>query len=485
MTSGRLTTATMLVTIQTPTIDLRGFTAGTDRLPLPAWPAPEPDKDFVRSFGPIRRRPSGGLNGWLGEAQICEARRGIRFSGPAPRYLDLETDEWSVKVAYRRFFADGLATGKFEVGFDARPLRRANTRPNVGSLVERLLNIPMKVGDTKGRSLGAAGPDLAKAYARATTSHHYNPIEAQRFVLAGRPCVVVEHSGRALTIPQRARKLMLADIDNPLVYFWHQRQFEADVPVWLVQRVNPVQSAPSREIRLYTSRLHAETEAISKTLRAIAIGLIAPETRSPASDRLQRFLTEAFRHQRKLGDKVDERLNLPFYEQALWHRDHALPGYYDSLLQRIAVIDPRPAVRSAIEMYIAARQRQDREATVVIMGDYVMTQNNVTNSGIAGVVGGTVKVENSVVTGNQTTLGSTSTDAIAELHALAKILKERASTPDEEVSATAVENAATKLSAGDEAGALAWLKRSGAWALKVAEDVSVKLAAELIVRGST
>lgn len=473
----------MLVTVQIPVIDLRGFVAAVERLALPSWPAPDPDKDFVRSFGPIRRRPSGGLNGWLGEAQICEAERGVRFLGPAPRYFDLKGEFWSFRVVYRRFFADGLAMGKIEVGFDVRPLGHPRLRPQIGLIIEKLLNLPVAVADSIGRRLGGAGADFAKAYARATTPHGRDSVLSQRFVLAGKPSVVVEHSGRPLQLPDRARVLTRKDFEIPLA-FWHQRQFETDVPVWLINRHSPVRSAPSRELRMYICRLHADTEAISKVLRAIAIGLVSPESRSHESDRLQRFLTEAFRHQRKLGDRIDTKLDLPFYEQALWHRDHALPGYYDSLLQRVTVINPRPAVQSAIESYVAARQRQDREATIVIMGDYVMTQNNVTNSGIAGVVGGTVKVENSAVTTNQTTLGSTSADAIAELLTLAKILKERAATPDQEVGAAAVENAAAKLSAGDEPGALAWLKRSGAWALKVAEDVSVKLAAELIVRAS-
>ncbi len=172
---------------------------------------------------------------------------------------------------------------------------------------------------------------------------------------------------------------------------------------------------------------------------------------------------------------------MPFYEDALWHRDHALPGYYDGLLARIAAINPRPAVQSVIETYIADRRGQDERATVVLIGDYVVT-NNVENSGAIGVVG---VANNSTVAVTQTTLGGASKDAVAELETLAKILKERAATPDEEVGAVAVSNAAEKLAKGDEPGALAWLKRSGAWALKVAEEVSVKLAAELIIRAST
>jgi hypothetical protein len=100
----------MLVVVQVPIVDLRGFTADASRLPFPGWPAPEADKDFLRAFGAVRRRPSGGLNGWLGEAAICEVKRGVKFAGVLPRTLVTKSGDWTLRVAYRRFFADGRAT---------------------------------------------------------------------------------------------------------------------------------------------------------------------------------------------------------------------------------------------------------------------------------------------------------------------------------------------------------------------------------------
>lgn len=472
----------MLVVVQIPIVDLRGFATTADRLPLPGWPAPDPDKDFLRSFGAVRRRPSGGINGWLGEAAVCEVDRGVRFAGPIPRIISADGGDWTVRVAYRRFFADGVAMGKFEVGFDVRPARKADNHLLVDAVVEALLRLPVHIGGTAPRSLGAAGATFAKAYAKSTTRHGVDPDTTSRFVLAGRPTAVIEHNGRTLWIPRRARELPGEQLDAPTVSFWHQRLFETDIPVWFLPRSRLARSGPTRELRLYLCRFHADTEAIAKTLRSVSMGIITPEPRSPYSDRLQQFLLDSFRHQRQLGLKLDAKTRLPFYEEALWHRDHALPGYYDGLLARISAINPRPAVKSTIDAYVAARRSQDDQATVVILGDYVVTQNNVENSGIIGVVG---DVSNSTVTANQTTLGGASKTAIAELEALATILAQRASTPDEEVGAAAVKNAAERLSKGDEPGALAWLKRSGAWALKVAEDVSVKLAAELIIRAST
>ncbi|MCL8381111.1 hypothetical protein [Xanthobacter aminoxidans] len=472
----------MLVVVQIPIVDLRGFTAESNRLPVPGWPAPEPDKDFLRAFGAIRRRPSGGLNGWLGEAAVCEAGRGLRFAGSLQRSLVTKSGDWKLRVAYRRFFSDGVATGKFEIGFDVRPVRSTGNLLRVDEVVAGLLKLPLSSEGTIARSLGAAGGPLAQAYARATTSHVANPDAASRFVLAGRPAVVIEHNGRTLCVPNVARVMEAEGPDAPTAIFWHQRLFAADVPVWFLPRPRGARLGPTREIRLYLCRFHAETEAIAKTFRAVSMGAIAPSPRSPQSDRLQRFLLNAFRHHRQVGKRLDSKTGLPFYEAALWHRDHALPGYYDSLLTAISAVNPRSSVQTAIEDYISERRSQDDRATVFVLGDYVMTQNHITNSGTIGVIG---EVSHSSVTASQTTLGGASNEAIVQLEALAKILKEQASNPDEEVAAEAVKKAAEKLSSGDESAALAWLKRSGAWALKVAESISAKLAAELIIRAST
>ncbi|USQ98435.1 hypothetical protein [Caulobacter sp. RL271] len=471
----------MLVAVQVPIVDLRPFVAETARLPSPGWPAPEADREFLRAFGAVRNRPSGGLNGWLGEALICEVDRGLRFVGVLPQALLAGRDGWSLRVVYRRFYADGLAMGKFEVGFDVRPTGPQKRSPDLADLVAAILNLNVAIGRGANRALGAAGADLARAYARATTPHGQHLDQAERFVLAGKPCVVIEHSGRPLLIPAKARTSQAVAWGQPDVVFWHQRQFGVDVPVWLLARFATLERDKSRRLRLYLNRLHADTEALAKILKALSIGAVAPAPRSIESDRLQRMLMDAAKHQRQLGQRVGEHLEA-FHHEALWHRDHALPGYYDGLLKRVELLDPRPAVRAVLEQYIVDRQSQDARSTLFVLGDHVV---NVVNNGTAGIVGGTVDVKDSTVIGAQTTMGSTSADAITQLQELAKVLKAQAKEPDEEVAATAVDNAAQKLAAGDEAGALAWLKRSGAWALKIAESVSAKLAAEMIIRAST
>jgi hypothetical protein len=115
----------VLVGLQFPIADSRKFiSAYTGRLNRPAWPSPEPEYEFVRSFGSIQTRGRGGLLGWVGENEICEADRVLRFDRLEPFYTEpyrglgfvRDRNPVHLRCAFRRFFFDGLAVGKFETG---------------------------------------------------------------------------------------------------------------------------------------------------------------------------------------------------------------------------------------------------------------------------------------------------------------------------------------------------------------------------------
>ncbi len=107
----------MLLIILFPVADSRAFLdIDTGVLNRPLWPDPIADKDFVRTVGAVRQRWRGGIPGWIGENKVCEAHQAIHFDGLRP-YFDLESGlRVPFRLAYRRFYFDGLAVGKFEVG---------------------------------------------------------------------------------------------------------------------------------------------------------------------------------------------------------------------------------------------------------------------------------------------------------------------------------------------------------------------------------
>ncbi|MBC8067671.1 MAG: hypothetical protein IAG13_04995, partial [Deltaproteobacteria bacterium] len=72
----------VLVAIQFPFCDLRGFSVEhTGKLAVPPWPTVEPEREFVRGFGAVRRRRRGGVDPWVGEEHYCDAARALRFPG--------------------------------------------------------------------------------------------------------------------------------------------------------------------------------------------------------------------------------------------------------------------------------------------------------------------------------------------------------------------------------------------------------------------
>ncbi len=482
----------MLISIQIPIIDARGFVDSTTRLLRPGWPAPEVGGEFVRAFGPVRRRPSGGLNGWLGEAAICDASKGVRFYENLQRDSKKRKSIGSIHAVYRRFFFDGLATGKIEIGLQIRPKKNSS---NISEVVSDSLGILMQgwieknwkgkteQKDYPPRSIGVFGTDFAKMYVDATTPHGVNLEDVRKFVVAGRPCVIVENSGRSFEVPKFSKEMNRYNDKLPYtkIMFWHQTNFGQEIPVWNFFSLFRERREDIRKIRIYLSRFHAESEAFGKILSMINLGKIKTAPYTNESQSLQKFFLDNLNHQRRDGKKIDNFIENDYYIDALKQRDGALPGYYDGLVSKLEQMEMRKKVNFEVFSYIKRLRDQDRVSSINI-GEFVM--NKVTNNGIAGNVGVTISSSTSNITANQTVLGSVNKPEIEELKKLAEILTKQASNPDEEVAAQAVSSAAEKLAQGNESAALAWLKRSGKWALTVAENVGAKLAAELIVRAS-
>jgi hypothetical protein len=117
----------------------------------------------------------GGVGGWVGENSVCEARRALRFPR-MPRSISfggLESASVSCKVAFRRFYFDGPAVGKFEVGIGVDSAEELDlNRKQVKDLITNFLRWPVCIPDgTTAPSVTPllyAGRDLAKIYRYAT-----------------------------------------------------------------------------------------------------------------------------------------------------------------------------------------------------------------------------------------------------------------------------------------------------------------------------
>ncbi len=165
----------MLFVILFPIADSRSFlNADTGMLNRPFWPTPIPDQDFIRSFGAIRRRPRGGLAGWVSEAEICEANNALRFK-QLNTHIDSESGtRIPFRIAYRRFYFDGQAVAKFEVGLVAQNLRKIKlspqqTRELFYHFLELDVSIPHPLRVSTQCQLVRAGKHLTNLYALSSS----------------------------------------------------------------------------------------------------------------------------------------------------------------------------------------------------------------------------------------------------------------------------------------------------------------------------
>src|SRR5579871_800218 len=134
----------MLFTMQFPFADCRRFAPGpTGLIRHPSWPSPLV-KEFVRSFGGVRERLSGGVAFW-GENYVCDAHGAIGFKNSIPPFTASDGTKIPLEVAFRRLYCDGLAVGKFEVGLATAGRGRKLDRGDVKNFLSHLLSAKVQL----------------------------------------------------------------------------------------------------------------------------------------------------------------------------------------------------------------------------------------------------------------------------------------------------------------------------------------------------
>lgn len=291
--------------------------AGPDsRLPVPNWPTPLNDEEFVRSMGMIRKRPKGGLSGWIAEEQYCDARRSLKLDQNSITASGL--GKWNFRVAFRRFYFDGTAVAKFEIGFATDRKISHSDLDDLNKFLSALLLMPVRVGRPGRKALVSrlieSGKALAELYASASNKHRWNGwigrlLARQRkstsLVISGTPAVFIEmapQQGISGILPDRLIEFATTDPDLGL-YYWRNSINGRSFPVWTAVHPDFEKVAEIRKLRLYLLRLNAENQALVRVLKAINSDKINPPPRSAHSDLLQDYLNRATANIRDLSVK--------------------------------------------------------------------------------------------------------------------------------------------------------------------------------------
>jgi hypothetical protein len=297
----------MFLVLQLPFTDSRPFLPiASHRLLDPVWASPREDKDFVRSFGEVKRRLRGGLGEWPTEGFYCCAERALRFDASfAKRQL---IDESLVPVrkfcAFRRFLADGCAVARVEIGVKYRS-RGKDLRFTgdqclglIRSLLSQRVTVPFG-GDQQSGDLLSVHQKLSRLYLKSSTAKvSCEAVQQNWWFAPGNPLLVLEYivGTDVKELPKYTRSVQSEILTDAKISLSHARvRFRGrEVGTWLLG-VTPHETDPIvlRSLRLNLLRFHAEMESIRQIFRLIVGEKIVINRGTAASDKLQKHMQDS------------------------------------------------------------------------------------------------------------------------------------------------------------------------------------------------
>ncbi|HEY5943702.1 MAG TPA: hypothetical protein VIT89_12690 [Solirubrobacterales bacterium] len=398
----------MFVNVQLPFADLRPFLGtASGRLALPGWPSPQVDAEFVRAVGAVRQRRAGGLAPWMGEGYFADATRAVRFPPRFARWPYAHGyNGTTMQNVFRRFFSDGRAVARLEIGFAPRnrysqlmQLDASGLLALITSCISVPVRVPAAEEGTASSELLLAGRVLARHLLRATTKNGSQPQVESWCLRSLRPIVVVIYHPDEISAVPHSKKTPI-NADGNYIYSLLAGRQGVTAPVWLI----PVDQAGDvdhlRRIRLHLSRLHAEREVFKWTLSCAAQGRLAGPEDGDAWDRLQAYLNET---DRLLSQGSVYGIDSAELKTTLGLSDLVNPGERQALLVQLRgmrgnvyrKVEEFPAEKVAPQITFVDKQISvNSQIGEMHMEDKRVSIGDV-SGGIYGAVGNDINIENS------------------------------------------------------------------------------------------
>lgn len=502
----------MLLTVQFPISDSRPFlTEPTGRLGIPTWQtAVYEGVDFVRSFGQINQRRLRGLNNWVGENYVCFAKRAVRFTdaklsraggknwkaGNTPRvgfWRNIQS-----KVAFRRFYSDGYATNKFELGISTRKFSELSfTADDLKTFITDCLDLRLKIAKhNEVFRLIETGKHLANFYAEKSTEKNFLKNEKlENWWVESRPpiCFLTLHGKEDVLAALKPERIESVSAEKNFALYFSKFHLEAgnDIGLWVILMDKGCAYQEVRGLRIALLRLYAERECVRSILRNVGRNKIVIEEKiknpvtdqdkrkNEASDIFQKYWASAYG---KIGDfekaakhligeieTVQEEDEITRLSRTV--EDRILPGDRQNIIKGLDNI--RPNHRRNIEKFINTNiERQ------------IMTEKHVEKEihvGEHAVNAAYVeKVEGDFMQGSQKFEAVDIAQLAGELGKLREELDKRKSETDHYIDIGKVAEAEKAAKEGDESKVWSSLKTAGKWVLDTATDIGVKVAVDAI-----
>lgn len=462
----------MLLSIQFPFADLREFLDDTGKLISPIWPLPTPDKEFVRHFGSIRIRKLGGIEGWIGENEICEANRALKFCRNlsfVESGLDININ---LRCAFRRLYFDGLAVGKYEIGITPKKkLRKKLSKEQFNRLIEHILSLPIKISTQEDKiyKLIYASKPLTRMYLGSTTKNGYSNSVQDWWAIGGTPLLFLEYESEDISFPYWMKPITISkDYGFQLIHCLVPFS-GLNLRMWILQ--HPPGLSQSRALRISLMRLFAEHECLRLVLRNIMNQNISVVPRSPRSDKLQMYFNNATSRINKLENSSNKQYDPEIVNLARQSINTISPSQRDSLLVTLENLDIRNNIFRNLKQYT------DKWSDKTVMEVQHMGDNNFF---INGPVSGSAIGPNATVFNQKWAKIDSEIDLptlAKELAILRANLKKVASDPSHDISIGSVAAAETEAQRGNGGKVLEYLHKAGKWAFDTAVKIGVTVAA--------
>lgn len=385
----------MFIAVQFPLADSRALlSTETNRLKYPTWPLPEPDREFIRRSGIVRRRQRGGLASWSGEEIYCSAKRALRFQ-PLLRYQPLGAlgNSVSLNCVFRRFLFNGEVVSRVELGFQVVAGENSESpfplsRQECLDLIEGCLSIKVNMQSVGGVPITCdllnCSQHLAKHYLQSTTRLIGGELAQTEdwWISPGSPLLLIEYKdGEISRLPKYARLVEVREgfSGSPTLHYCRVERTGIRLGVWFVGNfLKDLDLA--RRLRLHIFRFHAERECLKRVLRLMIQDKLQPGVRTDCSNNLQQYLlgcNKLFSKKPRFGLSHSKIL-----EEIQRFEDIINPGERATLLTQLSSIDVRKNIYHNVEQF--TRGVTDSKQNI-----YVYGSGNRINVGIHQRTGGT------------------------------------------------------------------------------------------------
>jgi hypothetical protein len=353
----------------------------------------------MSSMGVIRRRPLGGIDGWIGENETCEARKAISFVS-LPHYVDRETKQKvSLNIAYKRFYSDGQALRKFEIGVSIYNKYKSSISKNITKIIlDDLFNseviIPNPAGKPYKCILRDAGKYLSKLYYYSCTKSKNWSSYNSKHIISQPPFVFfIKEENIEFTIPYRKLQEINSNITGikELTCYNYSSNNENIYIFSITSKKLRNKYCCGRQLRIILIRLCLENICLRTVFQMIMGHTLQISGRGYYSNALQHYLNSTIKKIYKDTDTICVSDNCEIIDVVNKFFNRIYPGQKESLTSELKKMDLRPNIIKKFNEHVSSNFYINNNYE----GDYIMGDKNIFNNEVnAGAIGSNSHAEN-------------------------------------------------------------------------------------------